>query len=180
MNIAQNDPFLKYKIEIKYLFDYPQLIDPILKSDIEYFGQDYPSSMISELNLRWKKIYENQYSKKKLPITFIALFDNELMGYLSIYKNIRDSESKNPDEEYTESGPLITGLYVFPLYRNKGVARKLLEFTFNTIRNLGYQSLYIMASSEELKKMYERYEFQELYQYYDIYENKCILLKKNL
>lgn len=73
-------------------------------------------------------------TKNKLPITLIATQDNKCVGTISIFKN--DLKTLN----YT---PWLGSLYVSKEYRNRGIAKLLINRVIEISRNMGYSILYL-------------------------------------
>ena len=64
---------------------------------------------------------------------FVAIEDNEIIGYLFGHKELADKETAiyQTNEEYFE----LEELYVKPKYRNKGVGTKLFRYVEEVIKN---------------------------------------------
>lgn len=121
--------------------------------------QNSPSSFLSSLDeekSRGSAFYAptlNQ-EKGKDNVIFGAFIENNLIGYVGIYK---DTGSKINHKSN------IWGLYVKPTYRNRGVAKALLsdviKFSKNEI-NCALVKISVEETNTAAKKLYESFNFK--------------------
>ena len=79
--------------------------------------------------------------------------NNIIKGYIYLKQMINNNKK----------GYLIDGLYVEELYRNKGIASKLIEKALNITKDNGIEVLEINVMSQNKKaiKLYKKYGFNE-------------------
>lgn len=79
--------------------------------------------------------------------------NNIIKGYIYLKQIINNNKK----------GYLIDGLYVEELYRNKGIASKLIEKALNITKDNGIEVLEINVMSQNKKaiKLYKKYGFNE-------------------
>lgn len=92
-------------------------------------------------------IYRTKHSliKDNIPNMFIAIYNNQVIGVVSLWRN--DLTSRQ------DLCPYMATLFVKEEYRNKGVGRKLQEKCIDEARRLGYHYLYLITDH---KNYYEK------------------------
>ena len=100
-------------------------------------------------------IYSTKHSmcKDRVPQVYIAKFNDELVGTFSIWQN--DLSSRQ------DLTPWLSVLYIKNEYRGQGIGTLLQEKCIQVVKDLGYESLYLITDHENY---YERigWEFLEL------------------
>ena len=88
------------------------------------YNNIFPNSFLNSLDNK----YESSVTKciKNINEYVVAVESNNIVGFARIGKN-----KKNYNDEYGE----IYALYIKKEYRKKGVGKKLLEYSFNTLKN---------------------------------------------
>ena len=87
-------------------------------------------------------IYRSEHSLNydKIPQMYIAKYNNEVIGVVSIWRN--DLTARQ------DLYPWMATLLVKPEYRNKGVGKKLQKKCIEECRRLKYDSLYLITEHE--------------------------------
>ena len=75
-----------------------------------------------------------------IPQTYIALYESELVGIVSLWRNDLCARQ--------DLYPWMAGLYVKEGYRNLGIGVFLQNKIIEVARNLGYQKLYLITEHE--------------------------------
>lgn len=128
-----------------------------LKEKIEYIEE------VS--NLYWKQwseehgdtidgvIYRTKHclNTDDIPQTYIALFNNELVGIVSLWRNDLCARQ--------DLYPWMAGLYVKENYRNMGIGTFLQNKAIEITRSLGYDNLYLITDHDNY---YEKNNWQFL------------------
>lgn len=100
-------------------------------------------------------IYRTKHSicKDRVPQIYIAKFNDELVGTVSIWHN--DLISRQ------DLTPWLAALYIKNEYRGKGIGTLLQKRCIQAVKDLGYKSLYLITDHENY---YERsgWEFLEM------------------
>ena len=87
-------------------------------------------------------IYRSKHSlnRNDIPQMYIALYKNEVVGVVSLWRN--DLMSRQ------DLYPWMATLYVKDVFRNKGIGKILQEKSIDVIRKLGYPYLYLITHHE--------------------------------
>lgn len=101
--------------------------------------------------------YFSETNLSSLPITLIAISDNECVGTISIFEN--DLKSQN------ELKPWLASLYVSPNCRGKRIAEELVNQVIATVKGLGYETLYLRT--EHASEYYKKLAWEFLYKTHD-------------
>lgn len=91
--------------------------------------------------------------KDQLPVQVVFYQGNSLIATLGL-----DIEPDIDGTVATPGQPWITSVYVFPEYRGKGLAKRLIEIAINLITRMGYQELYLWT--DNLTKVYQSMGFE--------------------
>lgn len=83
----------------------------------------------------FESIIKNSLRKNQLPLTFIALIDNELVGTIGLWRG--DLLSRQ------DLYPWLSALVVKENYRGKGIGQELQHFLFNYCRETGFTELFL-------------------------------------
>lgn len=75
-----------------------------------------------------------------IPQTYIALYNNELVGIVSLWRNDLCSRQ--------DLYPWMAGLYVKEAYRNMGIGTFLQNNIIGITKNLGYDNLYLITDHD--------------------------------
>ncbi|WP_028401009.1 GNAT family N-acetyltransferase [Ectobacillus panaciterrae] len=82
--------------------------------------------------------FSNTHSKQ-LPITLIAIEENECIGTVSIFEN--DLKERKIYK------PWLASLYTKSEHRSKGVGQNLISETLKIVKELGYKELYLRTEN---------------------------------
>lgn len=83
----------------------------------------------------FQSIIKNSLIKNKLPLTFIALEDNELVGTIGLWRS--DLMSRQ------DLFPWLSALYVKENFRGKRIGQKLQKFLVEYCREAGFTELFL-------------------------------------
>ena len=109
-------------LKIAYLADYKENTDTVIDWLWKEFGNNTNRAF-------YEDIVKHSFKKNSLPITFIALLDNELIGTISLWKTALISRQ--------DLYPWLSSLYVKKEFRNKYIGQKLQYFAINNCKNFG-------------------------------------------
>ncbi len=121
--------------EIVYLADHPEHIHTIAEWIYNQWA-DKSKKTLNEVIESFKK----RCVKNKIPLTLIALADNECVGTVTIYKN--DLKTRKNLE------PWLGSLYVLPSHRKKGVGEKLTNQVIEILKQLGFEKVYLRTEEK--------------------------------
>lgn len=96
----------------------------------------------------FKKIIENKDN-----ILLVKVLDEAVVGYVYL----------RPIKNDLENGYLIDGLYVEEEYRNKGIAKELINSALDILKNynLSFIDINVMYDNEIARKIYKYFGFKE-------------------
>jgi len=118
-------------MQIQNIVDNPQFIEVVSKWIYTEFFE----------NIRYGISYDeiladfSSRTKGKIPFTFVAIENGICIGAVSLFSNDL--------KERTDLTPWLGSLYVSTDYRNKGIAKQLMDKVIETSRGLGYEILYL-------------------------------------
>ena len=127
------------------LLDYPEHLETVSRWVYEEF--------IDKSSKKYEEIKEF-FSKRfydKLPITLIALKDEQCVGTISLFEGDLDTRR--------DLRPWLAALYVDKNYRGQGIGEELIICVINKVEELGYHTIYLRTehASEYYKK--RKWEF---------------------
>ena len=128
-------------VKVQNILLYPQHIETVAGWIYQEFGKDEPNRTLDYVINR----LENR-NLNKLPLSLIALINNECVGVVSIF----DNDLKT----MPELTPWLAGLYVKTNYRCKGIADKLINGVLQVCKDLNYNTAFLRTehASEYYKK----------------------------
>lgn len=127
-------------MQIQNIVDNPQFIEVVSKWIYTEFFE----------NIRHGISYDeiladfSSRTKGKIPFTFVAIENGICIGAVSLFSNDL--------KERTDLTPWLGSLYVSTDYRNRGIAKQLMDKVIETCRGLGYEILYLRT--EHTSKYY--------------------------
>jgi len=124
-------------LEIAYLCDHPEYIDPIAEWLFSEWGQYKPNNTVDLVAARLRR-YLN---KNNIPITIIALQDGMLVGTATL----RESDLR----ERLELRPWMASVYVSQDHRNKGVGSELVSSIERIATSLGYSRIHLYTPDRQ-------------------------------
>lgn len=122
----------KEDIKIVNLKDYPEHIEEVSKWVWEEWSKVHGAS-IDDIIYRTKHSIEDN----KIPMMFIALNNNEVVGVVSLWNN--DLTARQ------DLTPWMATLYIKSDYRNQGIGTMLQEKSIEISRSLNYDYLYLIT-----------------------------------
>lgn len=129
-------------VKIEFLGDYREHIETVTNFIWNEFG--------NEDNYKFfESIVSNSLNKDKLPITFVALKDDEVVGTIGLWR--ADLISRQ------DLFPWLSALYVKEEYRGTGIGKKLQNFLVEYARNQGFKELFLYT---DINGYYEKMDWQ--------------------
>ncbi|NMM64578.1 GNAT family N-acetyltransferase [Clostridium sp. P21] len=123
---------------IEHLADHKEHIDTVTNWLWKEFGKENNREF-------FESIIKNSLIKDKLPLTFIALEDNELVGTIGLWRS--DLVSRQ------DLFPWLSALFVKEDCRGKRIGQKLQNFLVEYCREAGYKELFLYT---DLCNYYEK------------------------
>ncbi|RCW41717.1 GNAT family N-acetyltransferase [Halanaerobium sp. MA284_MarDTE_T2] len=117
-------------MKIKYLADEKSCIPKVVNWLYEEWGGNYEYGR--EV---WKKRVNNRLNKGKIPVTFVALMESDVVGTASLIKHDMDIK-KNLT-------PWLADVYVPPNYRGKKIATKLVKRVLAEANQINISKVYL-------------------------------------
>ncbi|NFG24490.1 GNAT family N-acetyltransferase [Clostridium botulinum] len=121
-------------LKIAYLADYKENTETIINWLWAEFGNEANRDF-------FESIIKHSLKKNSLPLTFIALSDNELVGTISLWR----ADLVSRQDLY----PWLSALYVKENYRNKGIGQKLQDFVLTYCKNTGFSELFLYTDIDD-------------------------------
>ena len=137
-------------MQIKALKDYPEFIDKVTDWLNDEFGNENSRNF-------YKGIVEHSLSEDQLPITFVAVDNDVLLGTVGVWRG--DLLSRQ------ELYPWLSGLVVRPTYRNKGIGEKLQNYVLEYCKSKGYKEIYLYTDLHGYYEKNEWIQFDTGYEY---------------
>ena len=140
-------------ITIHLLRDKPEFIDKVSEVNFNTWIDFYADNNYEHITCvqEYKEdLIENYMDSNKIPIMIVADADDKYVGNISLI-----------DDDFPEIARdrvWITELYVLPEYRNKGVAKLLIQKALDTARSCGLQEVYL-SCLEDLVCYYKKLDF---------------------
>lgn len=129
-------------VKIEFLGNYIEYIETVTNFIWNEFG--------NEDNYKFfESIVNNSLNKGKLPITFVALKDDEVVGTIGLWR--ADLLSRQ------DLFPWLSALYVKEEYRGIGIGKKLQNFLVEYARNQGFKELFLYT---DINGYYEKMDWQ--------------------
>ena len=129
-------------ITIKLLADCEEHIPTLAVLYYEELARSWNPNASTETT---KQTLINHLNKDKMPLTFIALHQNEPIGIASL----RENDGIRPDLL-----PWLGGLVVDPRYRGLGVGEKLIDAVKFQAIQWKYKTLYLLAYDKTIPRWY--------------------------
>ena len=121
--------------KIAYLADYPEYTHTVAEWVYNQWADKSKKTLEAII-----ESFEKRRVKNKIPLTLIALADNECVGTVTIYKN--DLETRKDLE------PWLGSLYVSPSYRQQGIGEELTKQAIEISKGLGFCKLYLRTEEK--------------------------------
>ena len=113
---------------IEPLADHKEYIDTVVNWLWKEFGNENNYEF-------FQSIIKNSLIKNKLPLTFIALADNELVGTIGLWR----SDLVSRQDLY----PWVSALFVKENFRAKRIGQELQHFLIEYCREVGFTELFL-------------------------------------
>lgn len=139
-------------MKIENLKNYPQFVEEISKWIYDEFADKKSSLKIEDIS----RFFRNE-NNDKFPITFVAIENNICLGTVSVFEN--DLKNQNILK------PWLASLYVYPNYRGRGIAEKLISHLLHEIKKVGYETIYLRT--EHTAKYYLKRNWKFCYKTVD-------------
>lgn len=128
-------------MQIEYLRNHPELVKTVSEWIYHEFAEP--------AGVTFRETHEkfSQTGINLFPITFIAVQNQDCAGTVSLFENDLKTQ--------WALTPWLASLYVFPQYRNQGVARELIQHALNKAEEMGYGAVFLRTeqTAEYYKKM---------------------------
>ncbi|MBN1069477.1 GNAT family N-acetyltransferase [Clostridium botulinum] len=129
---------------IEHLADHKEYLDNVIDWLWKEFGNEDNYAF-------WESIVKNSLIKNQLPLTFIALMDNKLVGTVGLWR----SDLLSRQDLY----PWLSALFVKEQYRSKNIGQELQRFLIDYCRKNGYEELFLYT---DICNYYEKTGWQYL------------------
>ncbi|MBX4268174.1 GNAT family N-acetyltransferase [Clostridium estertheticum] len=113
---------------IEHLADHNEYVDTVINWIWKQFGDENNYEF-------WESIVKKSLRKNRLPLTFIALLDNELVGTIGLWR----SDLVSRQDLY----PWLSALFVNENYRGKKIGQELQHFLAEYCRVAGFNELFL-------------------------------------
>ena len=113
---------------IEHLADHKEYTDTVINWIWKQFGDENNYGF-------WESIVKKSLIKNQLPLTFIALLDNELVGTIGLWR----SDLLSRQDLY----PWLSALFVKENYRGKRIGQELQHFLIKYCREVGFNELFL-------------------------------------
>lgn len=123
---------------IEHLADHKEYLDNVIDWIWKEFGNEDNYAF-------WESIVKNSLRKNQLPLTFVALMDNKLVGTVGLWR----SDLMSRQDLY----PWLSALFVKKEYRNRNIGQELQHFLIDYCRKKGYKELFLYT---DIRNYYER------------------------
>ena len=134
---------------IDHLCNYPEHLEAVAN----WIYDEFVIKPKGSLSFKEVVEYLNKTNEESLPMTFVAILDNECVGTVSIFKNdLKTQETLTP---------WLASLFVNPEYRGRGVGEALINHVQHVVKELGYESLYLRT--EHTSKYYRGLGWEFVY-----------------
>ena len=116
------------------LVERPEFADQVAVWGFEEWGHLNPGQALDERRAR----IQGKMNVDRIPVAFIALHDDEILGTASLIFDDLEGDPRNP---------WLASVFVPANHRHKGVASALVRAVEEKAQELGYRRLYLFTSS---------------------------------
>ncbi len=122
-------------MQIQNLADNPQFVEIVSEWIFKEFFENIRHG------ISYEKILADFSSRGKdeIPLTFVAIENDVCLGTVSLFSNDL--------KERIDLTPWLGSLYVRTDYRNRGIAKQLIEKVIETSKRLGYDTLFLRTEN---------------------------------
>jgi predicted N-acetyltransferase YhbS len=136
--------------EIKLLAECPRHISQLAKLYYEEIAHQWVPNASRE---RAEQRFVTHINREALPLTFVALQDDQPIGMASL----RENDGIRPDLT-----PWLGSLVVAPHFRGKQIGQILIEAVKNQAKILNYTELYLFAFDPTIPDWYAKLEWKTI------------------
>ncbi|HSX21008.1 MAG TPA: GNAT family N-acetyltransferase [Gammaproteobacteria bacterium] len=137
-------------VQIKYLAEVPQHVQTLAQWSYDAWSQYDPTLTLENSTASFK----DKLNKDKLPLTFVAISDNQPVGMVSLKTKIKVGGHEDRD--------LWLGSYwVVDDYRDQGIGTQLLEKAYSKARELGHKKISLFASDPSAPEWYSKHGWKQ-------------------
>jgi predicted N-acetyltransferase YhbS len=137
-------------IKIDLLKNHPNAIPALANIWHEVLGKIWvPDISVERVITR----FADHLNDSNLPITFVALDSDLLVGMCSL----RENDGIRPDLT-----PWLGSLVVDPKYQRQGIGRMLIDMTLLKAKELGFKKLYLFAFDPTIPEYYKRLGWRKI------------------
>ena len=137
-------------IKIDLLKNHPETIPHLAKMWLELLGQHW----VPEVTLaQAEQKFHDHLNEDKLPLAFVALENNKLVGMCCLRVN---------DGIREELKPWLGSLIVDQSYQNRGIGQQLMDTVKMQAKHMGYNVLYLQTFDKTLPQYYQRHGWREI------------------
>jgi N-acetylglutamate synthase-like GNAT family acetyltransferase len=131
-------------LEIKLLSECPEHISLLAQLWFDEIGKPWiPNANVEHA----EQIYREHTNHDKLPLTFVAIYDNKPIAMASL---------RTDDGLGDKFSPWFGSLIVHPDYREQGVGETLIDFAKWQAKHMGYRKLHLLALDPTLPNWYTK------------------------
>lgn len=124
-------------MKIGYLADHPQYITMTAKWIFDEWGHQSPNTTLESIEDR----FCGHLNRKEIPFTVLAMEGEEPIGTASlVFHDLKDRQ---------DLSPWLSGVYVLPNQRGKGIGTKLVKVIELLAAQLGEDQLYLFTPDRE-------------------------------
>ncbi len=135
---ANQDYFSARRMQIDTLKNHPEQI-PILAKWLYDEWHPYDADLTEEKLIA---SFSSRLHNDQIPMTFVVLKNNRLVGSISLKTRPRPDFSDLPEDSLW-----LGSLQVIPEERNQGLGQKLVEFSLSVAKQFGYDKVYLYTSN---------------------------------
>ena len=129
-------------IKIKYLCEYPNHLSKVTQLWCDTIGKKWrPDAIQSNVEARFRE----HFNKDALPLTYIALDGEEVVGMCSL---------RSHDGLKSKYLPWLGSLCVEEAYRKRGIGKLLMKVIKEKAHKMGFQKLYLFTFEQEVADWY--------------------------
>lgn len=149
-------------MKIEMLKDRPEFVETV----IEWLNNEFGNSNSLKF---YQGIIEHSMVENQLPITFIAVENDILLGTVGIWRG--DLLSRQ------ELYPWLSALVVNPNYRNKGIGQRLQKYVLEYCKMNGYKEVFLYT---DLHNYYEKSGWIPFDKGYEYTGNEVCIYRQSL
>ena len=124
--------------KIEYLAEHPRVIPILANWHYQQWGHWSPDRTVGDRIQR----LQTHLRRRQVPTTFVAFSGETLLGSASLVMN--DLEARK------DLCPWLASVFVAPQHRGKGVGGALILRVGDEARSLGFKTLYLFTSDQEM------------------------------